>query len=158
MAVVTVLLGCNIALAVTRWKDTPRWQHDVLYWSALLKVFATGFAFGLHHLEHVRNSSPVPSGVLLFYWLGTILVDGIKVYSMIDADIRLSMMYFVLFATVFGGEVLFFLLEYLVPKGTKDYHLLMQGDEQDDDAEECPADYADIFSRYGLCGERLIIG
>jgi hypothetical protein len=99
----------------------------------------------------------VPSGVLLFYWLGTILVDGIKVYSMIDADIRRAMVYFVIFATVFGGEVLIFLLEYLVPKGTKDYHVLMQGDEQDDDAEECPAEYADIFSRFEFGRERLMV-
>lgn len=124
------------------------WQHDVLYWSSLLKVFATVFAFSLHHLEHVRNSSPVPSGVLLFYWLSTILIDGIKEYSMIEGDIKKQFVYFVFFSVVLGGEVLIFVLEYLVPKGTKDYYQLLQGDEEDDGADVCPADYADIFSRW----------
>ena len=122
-----------------------QWQRDVFYWSALLKVLATAFAFGIHHLEHVRNPSPVPSGVLLFYWLGTILVDGIKEYGMIDADIRTQLLYFILFSVVLGGEVLIFILEYLVPKGTREYYLLQQ--EEEDGADACPANYADIFSR-----------
>ena len=147
IAVVAVLLGLSIALTVIRWEESLKWQRDVFYWSALLKVLATGFAFSLHHLEHVRNSSPIPSGVLLFYWLGTILVDGIKLYSMIDADIPRRLLYFVLFSVVVGGEVLIFSLEYLVPKGTKDYHMLLNGEEEDDGAEVCPIDSADIFSR-----------
>src|SRR5204863_6249143 len=88
LAVVSVLLGLNISLMWIRWKQNIKWQHDVLYWSALLKVSATVFAVSLHHLEHVRNPSPVPSGVLLFYWLLTVLIDGIKEYSIIDADIK----------------------------------------------------------------------
>jgi ATP-binding cassette, subfamily C (CFTR/MRP), member 1 len=147
IAVVAVLLGLSIALTVVRWEESLKWQHDVFYWSALLKVLATGFAFSLHHLEHVRSSSPVPSGVLLFYWLGTILVDGIKLYSMIDADIQRRLLYFVLFSVVVGGEVLIFCLEYLVPKGTKDYDMLLHDEEEDDGAEVCPVDSADIFSR-----------
>src|SRR5438552_18193322 len=62
IAVVLVLLGLNVTLAVIRWNESLEWQHDVLYWSALLKVFATIFAFSLHHLEYVRNFSLVPSG------------------------------------------------------------------------------------------------
>ena len=147
LAVVLVLLGLNISLMWIRWKQNLKWQHDVLYWSALLKVSATVFAFSLHHLEHVRNSSPVPSGVLLFYWLSTVLIDGIKEYSIIDSGIKQQLVYFILFSVVLGAELLIFLLEYLVPKGTKDYHLLVQGDDEDDGAEVCRADYADIFSR-----------
>jgi hypothetical protein len=145
--VVLVLLGLNIVLAVFRWRESIRWQHDVLYWSALLKILATAFAFGLHHMEHIRSSSPVPSGVLLFYWLGTILVDGIKEYSIIDADPRRQLPYFILFSIVLGGEILIFALEYLVPKGRKEYYLLQQQEDGEDGADVCPADYADIFSR-----------
>ena len=147
LSVVLLLLGIDVALTVLRFKESSRWQHDVFYWSALLKVLATAFAFSLHHLEHVRNSSPVPSGVLLFYWLGTILVDGIKEYQMIITDIEQHLFYFILFSVVLGGEVLIFALEYLVPKGTKEYFLLQQEGE-DDGADPCPADYADIFSRF----------
>lgn len=147
LAVVFVLVGLNIILAWIRWKESEMWQHDVFYWSALLKAFATVFAISLHHLEHVRNSSPVPSGVLLFYWILTVLIDGIKVYSIIHADIKKQLVYFILFSIVLGGELLIFILEYLVPKGTRDYHLLVQGDDEDDGAQVCPADYADIFSR-----------
>ena len=155
ITVLLVLLVLNVVLAWIRWDESLRWQHDVLYWSAVLKVAATMMALGLHDLEHVRNSSPVPSGVLLFYWLGTILIDGIKVYELIDeGDISARMPYFVLFAVVVGGEVLIFVLEYFVPKGGKEYHLLLQGDEEDDNAVECPTDYADIFSRFvPLLGE-----
>ena len=148
IAVLLALIALNAVLVVLRWEESERWQHDVLYWSAVLKLSATIMALGLHDLEHVRNSSPVPSGVLLFYWLGTILVDGIKMYELIDeGDIPARLLYFVLFAVVVGGEVLIFVLEYFVPKGGKEYHLLLQGDEEDDNAEECPTDYADIFSR-----------
>lgn len=151
LAVVLVLLGLNVALTMVRWRESLLWQRDVLYWSALLKVLATGFALSLHHLEHVRGISPVPSGVLLFYWLATILVDAIKVYAMIDSDdVTQRLLYFVLFAVVLGGEVLIFSFEYLVPKGTKDYRLV-EGEEEDDGADPCPADYADIFSRYSSC-------
>jgi ATP-binding cassette, subfamily C (CFTR/MRP), member 1 len=156
IATVSILLGLNIVLGIIRWKDSVRWQHDVFYWSALLKILATAFAFGLHHLEHVRNPAPVPSGVLLLYWLGTILVDGIKEYGMIDADVRKQLLYFVLFSVVLGGEVLIFALEYLVPKGTKEYYLLQQ-QEQEDGADVCPADYADIFSRYATETKRLTL-
>jgi len=148
LAVLLLFLTFNILLAVIRWKQSLEWQNDVLYWSALLKVLATGFAFSLHHLEHVRNSSPVPSGVLLFYWLGTILVDGIKLYDLINVTIGEQLVYSVVFAAALGGEILIFLLEYLVPKGTRDYHVLQQREEEDDGAEPCPADYADIFSRF----------
>ena len=149
IGVVVALLLLNGVLAGIRFEESERWQHDVLYWSALLKVFATFMALGLHDLEHVRNSSPVPSGVLLFYWLGTILIDGIKVYELIDeGDIPSRLLYFVLFAVVVGGEVLIFVLEYFVPKGGKEYHLLLQGDIEDDTAAECPTDYADVFSRF----------
>jgi ATP-binding cassette, subfamily C (CFTR/MRP), member 1 len=151
VAVVLVLLGLNVTLAVIRWKESSMWQHDVLYWSSLLKVFATFFAFSLHHLEHIRNSSPVPSGVLLFYWIWTILIDGVKEYSLIDGGIREQLFYFIIFSVVLGGELLIFILEYLVPKGTKDYHLLEEGVEEDDGADVCPADYADIFSRLFSC-------
>jgi ATP-binding cassette, subfamily C (CFTR/MRP), member 1 len=147
VSVVLVLLALNVTLATIRWKESLMWQRDVMYWSAVLKVLATVFVFSLHHLEHVRNSWPVPSGVLLFYWLGTVLIDGIKLYSMIDGQIDQQFVYFVIFSVVLGGEVLIFLLEYLVPKGSRDYHLLLQGGEEDDGAEVCPADYADIFSR-----------
>lgn len=154
IAVVLLLIGLNIVLAIIRWRDSPKWQYDVFYWSALLKVLATLFAFSLHHLEHIRNSSPVPSGVLLFYWLGMMLVDGIKEYGMIDADVSHQLLYFILFSVVLGGEVLIFALEYLVPKGTKEYHLLHQGEAEDEDgAETCPADYADIFSRYSASAD-----
>ena len=147
ISVVLVLLTLNIVLAFIRWRQSPQWQNDVLYWSALLKILATGYAFSLHHLEHVRNSSPVPSGVLLFYWLETLLVDGIKLYCLIDSRSRGVPRYSIVFSVVFVGELLIFLLEYLVPKGTRDYHVLQQ-EEDDDGAEHCPADYADIFSRY----------
>src|SRR5579859_2350608 len=112
LVVVTGLLALNCVLTGVRWQGSLEWQHDVFFWSALLKVFATGFAFSLHHLEYVRNPSCVPSGVLLFYWLMTILVDGIKVYSMVDAGkLGDKLFYFILFCVVLGGEVLIFSLE-----------------------------------------------
>ena len=150
IAVVFVLLALNVALAVTRWRESPMWQKDVLYWSALLKVLATLFAFGLHHLEHIRNPSPVPSAILLLYWCMTVLIDAIKLYCLIDGEIQQHLGYFALFSLVLGGETLIFLLEYLVPKGGKDYHVLSQGEEEEDGALPCPADYADIFSRWPL--------
>ena len=70
-------------------------------------------------------------------------------YELIDeGDIPSRLLYFVLFAVVMGGEVLIFILEYFVPKGGKEYHLLLQGDIEDDTAAECPTDYADVFSRF----------
>ena len=67
---------------------------------------------------------------------------------MVDSEIKNRLVYFVVFSVVLGGELLIFALEYLVPKGSKDYYALMQADDEDDGAEICPVDYADIFSRF----------
>jgi ATP-binding cassette, subfamily C (CFTR/MRP), member 1 len=137
----------NLVLTVIRWRESLEWQKDVLVWSALLKTFGLAFAISLHDLEYIRYDSPVPSGVLLFYWSFTILFDAIKLYSFIGDDIQQQLVYFVVFTIGFGGEVVIFLLEYLLPKGNKEYSRLQQ-EEEEDGAEPCPADFADIFSRY----------
>jgi ATP-binding cassette, subfamily C (CFTR/MRP), member 1 len=143
------LLGLNIALTTLRWRESRQWQRDVFVWSALLKVFVTGLAFSLHHLEHVRNASPVACGVLLLYWLGIIVVDAIKEYEIIIADVvHKQRLYFVVFSFVLAGEVLIFCLEYFVPRTGRAYRQLLQSEEEDDGAEPCPESYADIFSVY----------
>jgi ATP-binding cassette subfamily C (CFTR/MRP) protein 1 len=148
LLVAFVLTGLNVALAGLRFRESREWQRDVLYWSAFLKVLASLLAFALHHLEHVRNASPVPSGVLLFYWLWTVVVDVIKEYDMIDEETyQTGLIYFIVFSVGLGGEILIFALEWLVPKGGRDDYRLLLVDEEDDGAEPCPADYADIFSR-----------
>jgi len=148
LAVAAVLTGLNVVLALIRFRESEEWQRDVLYWSAVLKVLAGSLAFTLHHLEHIRNASPVPSGVLLFYWLWTLIVDVIKEYDMIDGvEYTDRLVYFIVFSVGLGGEGLIFVLEWLVPKGGRDDYRMLLVDEDDDGAEPCPADYADIFSR-----------
>ena len=147
---VFLLLCDHVVLAVIRWQESREWQHDVLVWSSFLKVFGTIFAISLHDLEYIRNDSPVPSGVLLFYWSFTVLFDAIKLYSLVAADIQ-QLLYFVLFTAGFALEVLIFLLEYLLPKGSNQY-VRLQHEDDEDGAEPCPADSADIFSRYFLSG------
>lgn len=98
-----------------------------------------GVAFAIHHLEHAR--SRVPSGTLLFYWLGFIIIHGIQLrqsVSLKDYDHRLPRL--IILSIIEGLGIFIFALEWLVPKNWGVYLTL------EDESYQCPTETANVFS------------
>lgn len=111
---------------------------DFRFWSTLLSLGSLGVIYAVQYFEHWRSRQP--NGVVLFFWLFFIITYGIKLQSLVSRKEYVSNVpYFVCINVTLGLAVFEFVLEYLVPKKQSDYDAL--GDE-----DECPYNYADIFS------------
>ncbi|BFZ59390.1 ATP-binding cassette glutathione S-conjugate transporter ycf1 [Saitoella coloradoensis] len=134
IVVVQVVLSVLYALRIEAFWD------DVRFWSAMLGALATTAALAIHVLEHAR--ARVASAVLLFFWLGRIVVDALKLRHLVIMDVQRSWMpYFITYVIGFGLEVFLFGLESFIPKDNLDYHLV------DEDEDPSPLVYANIFSK-----------
>lgn len=103
-----------------------------------MTLASLGVIFAVQYLEHWRSRQP--NGVVLFYWAFFIIVYGIRLRSLVSRQAYKDRVpYFVTFNVSLGLALFEFVLEYLVPKKQSDYEAL--GDE-----DECPYEYADIFS------------
>ena len=134
------MIAASFLRALLEFGYSPQsWIRDIQFWTPLLVCVAFAVALALHHLEHAR--SRVPSGVLLFFWLAFIIVNGIQLrqsVSLQDHIRRLPRL--VLFAVLESLAVFVFALEWLVPKKWCQYSAI------DDDQDECPTERATIFS------------
>jgi ABC-type multidrug transport system fused ATPase/permease subunit len=111
---------------------------DVRFWSSIATLGSLGVIYAVQYYEHWRSRQP--NGVVLFYWLFFIIAYGIKLQSLVSRkDYIHQLPYFILINISLGLALLEFVLEYLVPKKQSAYDAL--GDE-----DECPYNYADIFS------------
>lgn len=84
-------------------------------------------------------------GVVLFYWLFLIIASAVKLRSLISQQLYdKSLPYFAVYCAGFVLSVVEFLVEWLWPRtlGPDAYAAI-----EDDDGEECPVEYATIFSR-----------
>lgn len=138
-----IVVGCLIVASFLRasleYGYSQSWIRDIEFWTPLLACVAFSVAFALHHLEHAR--SRVPSGVLLFFWLGFILINGIQLrqsVSIQDHIYRLPRL--VLFAVLESLGIFVFALEWLVSKRWCQYNAI------DDALDECPTESATVFS------------
>ncbi|EUC38041.1 hypothetical protein COCCADRAFT_83812 [Bipolaris zeicola 26-R-13] len=114
------------------------WAGDFRFWTTVLTILSLIVIFHIQHIEHWRSRNP--NGVVLFYWLLLLIAYAVKLRSLISQQIhREHVAYFAVFCTSVGLAALSFVLEWLVPKRMSDYDML--GDE-----DECPYEYADIFS------------
>lgn len=103
-----------------------------------MTLASLGVIFAVQYLEHWRSRQP--NGVVLFYWVFFIIVYGIRLRSLVSRQAYKDRLpYFVTFNVSLGLALLEFVLEYLIPKKQSAYEAL--GDE-----DECPYEYADIFS------------
>lgn len=114
------------------------WFGDFRFWTTIINITSLLVIFYVQYVEHWRSRTP--NGVVLFYWLLTIVVYGVKLRSLVSQEMEKSYLpYFVTFAVSLGMSVVEFVLEWLVPKRVSAYEAL--GDD-----DECPYEYANVFS------------
>lgn len=78
--------------------------------------------------------------MVLFYWLLLLIAYAVKLRSLVAQQLHHEhVAYFAVFCASVGLAALSFILEWLIPKRMSDYDML--GDD-----DECPYEYADIFS------------
>lgn len=114
------------------------WHQDFRLWTCVLGLCGLGVVGAVQYVEHWRSRQP--NGVVLFFWLLLIVVQAVKLRSLIVRDAHRSRIpFFVTHCLGLALAITEFSLEYLVPKRKSVYDAL--GDE-----DECPIEYADIFS------------
>lgn len=117
------------------------WLGDFRVWTTTLTVVSLIVIFVLQHVEHTRLRHA--NGVVLFYWLFLIIVWSVKLRSLISQKIYDTYLpYFVTYCVGFGLSILEFGVEWLWPRKATSYEAI-----SDADGEECPAEYATVFSR-----------
>jgi ATP-binding cassette subfamily C (CFTR/MRP) protein 1 len=133
IADVAVQLGFQIA----SYPDI--WYGDFRVYTTAATVLSLFVIFAIQWLEHSRLRNA--NGVVLFYWLFLLIALAVKLRSLISQQIYAkSLPYFVTYTVGFGLSVAEFFLEWLWPKKNSAYDALV-------DEEECPAEYATVFSR-----------
>ena len=114
------------------------WAGDFRFWTTVLTIISLLVVFYIQYLEHFRIRHA--NGVVLFYWLFMLMAFGVKLRSLISQQThREHLPYFVTFCVSFGLAGLEFLLEWLVPRKKSTYEAI-------DDVDECPIEYANVFS------------
>ncbi|KAI5294661.1 hypothetical protein KEM52_003513 [Ascosphaera acerosa] len=112
---------------------------DFRYWATVSTVIALGFIFAVQYYEHWRSRQP--NGVALVFWALYILVNAVKLRSLVARKVHQTQLpYFVVFTVSLALAIFEFILEEFVPKQRSDYDAL--GADED----ECPYERADIFS------------
>lgn len=112
---------------------------DIQFWTPIIACIGFALAFAIHQYEHERSSTP--SGLLLLYWPSYIVLNGLKLHSLIlHGNSGKNKILFILLAVSEGIAVLIFVLEWLVPKARSEYQALSE------DEARCPIEDADIFS------------
>ena len=114
------------------------WHTDFRFWACVLGLCGLSVIGAVQYVEHWRSRQP--NGVVLFFWLLLIIVQAVKLRSLISRNAHhYRITFFVAHCLGLALAITEFVLEYLVPKRKSVYDAL--GDE-----DECPIEYADIFS------------
>ncbi|KAG8166171.1 hypothetical protein KVR01_004723 [Diaporthe batatas] len=120
----------------------PRiWFGDFRVWTTALTIVSLAVIFSIQWLEHARLRNA--NGVVLFYWLFLLIALAVKLRSLVSQQIYASnKAYFVTYCVGFGVSVVAFIVEWWwPPKQLNDCEALIEEEE------ECPAEYATVFSR-----------
>ncbi|KAH8673993.1 metal resistance protein YCF1 [Xylariales sp. PMI_506] len=138
---VLVIVDVIVQLAVQIISFPKIWYGDFCVLTTVLTLLSLGLIFSIQWVEHSRARNA--NGVVLFYWLFLLIAYAVKLRSLISQQIyHTGLPYFVAYVVGFGLSVVEFLFEWLWPKRTSAYDALV-----DYEGEECPAEYATIFSR-----------
>ncbi|KAI9307717.1 multi drug resistance-associated protein MRP [Cunninghamella echinulata] len=141
-AKMTTLLFLMITTIAYTWINASQadsWIDNVPLLAKIFNVSVLAFAIGLHQLEYFRNR--IASAVLLFYWLFVLIVDGVKLRTLLLLDQQTSdSVQFSLFTVTYILSLFIFILEN-IPRPKSQYVLL------DEDALDCPEETSNIFSR-----------
>jgi ATP-binding cassette, subfamily C (CFTR/MRP), member 1 len=115
------------------------WFADFRVLTTFGTIVSLFVIFAIQWLEHTRLRNA--NGVVLFYWLFLLISYSVKLRSLISQQIYGSNLpYFVTYTIGFGLSTLTFLVEWLWPRKNSTYEALI-------DEDECPVEYATIFSR-----------
>ncbi|KAI9840844.1 MAG: hypothetical protein M1837_001258 [Sclerophora amabilis] len=139
LAVIGALIVATALQASLQIEYYPHvWAKDFRFWTSILMIASFGVIFAVQYQEHWRSRNP--NGVVLFYWLGLVIVFAVKLRSLVSQQVyRTHLPYFVAFCVGFGLAGLELVLEWLVPKQQSAYDAL--GDD-----DECPIEHANVFS------------
>lgn len=114
---------------------------DFRVWTTVLTIASLLIIFSIQWLEHFRIRHA--HGVPLFYWLLLIIASAVKLRSLVSQQLYIkNVAYFVVYCVGFGLAVAAFLAEWLWPRdlGHDGYNAI-------EEEEECPYEYATVFSR-----------
>lgn len=117
------------------------WYGDFRVLSTVLAILSLLVVFYIQGIEHSRLRHA--NGVVLFYWLLLIISLTVKFRSLISQQVYdANLPYFVTFCVGFGLSIIEFLVEWLWPR-----QHVPSGYEAISEDEECPVEYASVFSR-----------
>lgn len=140
LGVIGALLGTTIAQAafqIERFDGV--WFKDIRFWTTVANLLSLVVIGSIQYMEHWRLR--YPHGVVLIYWLFSLIIYGIKLRSLVSQQLfKAHVAYFSVFTASVALAFAELILEWLVPKKVSAYDAL--GDE-----DECPLEYADIFSK-----------
>ncbi|CAH0022950.1 unnamed protein product [Clonostachys rhizophaga] len=114
---------------------------DFRVWTTALEIVSLGVIFAVQWLEHSRLRHA--NGVVLFYWLLLIIASAVKLRSLISQQLYAkNLSYFITFCVGVGVAIAAFAVEWLWPRdnGITGYEAIV-------DEDECPVEYATVFSR-----------
>jgi len=124
------------ALQMEYLKDV--WARDFRFWTSVVTIASLVVIAYIQYVEHWRSRNA--NGVVLFYWLLFLIAYAVKLRSLVAQQLHHQhLAYFAVFCASVALATVAFVLEWLVPKRMSDYDML--GDD-----DECPYEYADIFS------------
>ncbi len=136
---VVVITDFVVQLAIQIIHYPNIWFGDFRVWTTALTIVSLVVIFAVQWVEHCRLRNA--NGVVLFYWLFLLIVLAVKLRSLVSQQIYASNpAYFITYTMGAGLALVEFLVEWLWPRSQASYDALI-------DEEECPAEYATIFSR-----------
>lgn len=114
------------------------WFGDFRVWTTALTIVSLAVVFAIQWVEHARLRNA--NGVVLLYWLFMLMALAVKLRSVVSQQLYSSNVpYFATYTAGVGLALAAFLVEWLWPKRQSAYEAIM-------DEEECPAEYATVFS------------
>ncbi|RKF55054.1 Metal resistance protein YCF1 [Golovinomyces cichoracearum] len=136
--IILIILSALLQLLSQTYTYPEVLYDDTRFLASVLTILSLGVIFTIQWLEHARLRQP--HGVVLFYWLLTIIAWSIKLHSLINQkEYRSSQIYFHFFCFGYILSWIEFGLEWLVPKKKSAYELI-------DSYDESPIEYATVFS------------
>ncbi len=136
LAAAVVDFALQLAIQIVNYPHV--WFGDFRVWTTAATIVSLLVIAAVQWVEHdrLRNAN----GVVLFYWLFLLIVLAVKLRSLVSQQIYASnLAYFITYTTGVGLALVEFLVEWLWPRSQSSYEALV-------DEEECPAEYATVFS------------
>ncbi|KPM46020.1 Metal resistance protein YCF1 [Neonectria ditissima] len=139
LAVIIADIAVQLGIQIINYPSI--WFGDFRVWTTALTILSMFIVFTIQWLEHSRIR--YPSGVALFYWLFLLISFTVKLRSLVSQQLyETNLPYFITYCVGVGLSLVEFLLEWLWPRNVGP-----NGYEAIEEEDECPVEYADIFSQ-----------